>query len=515
MTQTFEIRNCKPPTAYCLSGLSTTLVAMDTTGDGTPDAAMSMMNAKQFDNGSYHSCGYPVRVSFSSDVNDTILVLTCADRPRKMVRLFATDINGNQSYCETFVTVINGAGSLCPAMLNPTINGNISTELHQDVKGAEVNLESNNIIVKMSDGEGNYLFDDVPPGDTYILRPKRDGDDANGISTLDLILIQRHILGHTKLNTPYQKIAADVNNDKKISTADLVQLRKLILGAITDFPNNTSWRFVDKVFAFDDPNDPLSGYIKETYEIPTLNAHMTVDWIGVKIGDVNGSVKANVSNPESEPRTGQSMTLEIEDFHIEKGKWYTTSVRTKSDSEIKGFQFSLNTNGVVLQKVEGIRLEESMIENSYLNVAVSEYSDVPLTFSFIAERDGMLSDMIKIDQRRLVPEAYLGADINVGAINLSWRGQEYIGEDQFTIGQNEPNPWHTTTTVPVVIPTAGDVDIKLMDKTGRLVNQYTTYLSSGKHSIEFGKDFNLTSGVYTLEVKYGGDTKSIKMVRID
>ena len=55
-------------------------------------------------------------------------------------------------------------------------------------------------------------------------------DYTNGVSTLDLVLIQRHIfLGLTKLDSPEKLLAADVNKDGKVTASDLVELRKLIL----------------------------------------------------------------------------------------------------------------------------------------------------------------------------------------------------------------------------------------------------------------------------------------------
>ncbi|GAB1396341.1 hypothetical protein MASR1M65_11180 [Saprospiraceae bacterium] len=36
---------------------------------------------------------------------------------------------------------------------------------------------------------------------------------VNGVTALDLAIIQQHILGGGTLNTPYKLIAADANND--------------------------------------------------------------------------------------------------------------------------------------------------------------------------------------------------------------------------------------------------------------------------------------------------------------
>ena len=72
----------------------------------------------------------------------------------------------------------------------------------------------------------------------------------NGVSTLDLVRIQKHLLGIEALSSPYDLIAADANNSESVSAIDLVELRKLILGIYTELPANQSWRFVDKGFLF-------------------------------------------------------------------------------------------------------------------------------------------------------------------------------------------------------------------------------------------------------------------------
>ena len=54
-----------------------------------------------------------------------------------------------------------------------------------------------------------------------MLTASKNDDYLNGVSTLDLLLIQRHILGIETLDDPYKFIAADVNNDQEITATDL------------------------------------------------------------------------------------------------------------------------------------------------------------------------------------------------------------------------------------------------------------------------------------------------------
>jgi hypothetical protein len=51
---------------------------------------------------------------------------------------------------------------------------------------------------------------------TTTASPVEKNDDyLNGVSTLDLVMIQRHILSISKFTDPFNIIAADINNDEK------------------------------------------------------------------------------------------------------------------------------------------------------------------------------------------------------------------------------------------------------------------------------------------------------------
>jgi len=57
-----------------------------------------------------------------------------------------------------------------------------------------------------------------------------------GVNTIDLVRIQRHILGIETFVSPCSLWAADVNSDGQINGLDLVELLKLILGIYTELP---------------------------------------------------------------------------------------------------------------------------------------------------------------------------------------------------------------------------------------------------------------------------------------
>ena len=105
----------------------------------------------------------------------------------------------------------------------------------------------------------------MPGCQDYTLTPYRNDNPLNGVSTFDLVLISKHILGLDTLDSPYQLIAADANRSGTVTTFDIVQFRKVILGIQDTVPGNTSWRFVDADWVFPDPMAPAGFPEQKTY----------------------------------------------------------------------------------------------------------------------------------------------------------------------------------------------------------------------------------------------------------
>ena len=108
--------------------------------------------------------------------------------------------------------------------------------------------------------------------------------------------MSKHVLGTQILDSPYKMIAADANNSVSITTFDMVQIRKVILGIDDQFPNNTSWRFVDRDYLFSDPSNPFNDEFPELININVLEeSRLDADFISIKVGDVNGTALPNVN----------------------------------------------------------------------------------------------------------------------------------------------------------------------------------------------------------------------------
>jgi hypothetical protein len=64
-------------------------------------------------------------------------------------------------------------------------------------------------LFQLSDQLGAYQFSNaIPLAGNYTVTPEKDDNPLNGVTTLDLALISKHILGIENLNSPYKIIAA-------------------------------------------------------------------------------------------------------------------------------------------------------------------------------------------------------------------------------------------------------------------------------------------------------------------
>lgn len=175
-----------------------------------------------------------------------------------------------------------------PFVSNTTqLQGNIQTP--QGVMLPNVDILMDGMMSAQTDLAGNYLIDEVSVGESYSIRANKIGDPRNGASTRDLILIQKHVINVEPFTDIYQLIASDINRSQRISTFDLLELHKIILNRLSDFPDNTTWQFIPQPFEANvenfDFNFPEQATLEATETMSPLN------FVGVKTGDVNGSVR--------------------------------------------------------------------------------------------------------------------------------------------------------------------------------------------------------------------------------
>lgn len=173
-----------------------------------------------------------------------------------------------------------------------TVSGNIKTHNGVAMQNLKVKITGSASATVYTDTLGNYSFANIPVGGNYTITPERDSNDLNGVSTFDLVLISKHILGLELFDSPWKIIASDANKSNSVTTFDIVEIRKVILGINNTFPNNTSWRFFPAITAFSNPSNPfMTSLPPESIVISNLQGDYSgADFTAVKTGDVNNTV---------------------------------------------------------------------------------------------------------------------------------------------------------------------------------------------------------------------------------
>ena len=164
------------------------------------------------------------------------------------------------------------------------------------------------------------------------------------------MLIQQYLLGLSDLTDASDILAADINNDGRISAVDIAELRRLILGQIDSFSNHTSWIFIPADPGIDETKPHI---YEETIEIAELTGHMLdQDWIGVKIGDISGDAKT--TSNKALRRSNNKISLEVPElamspneeilvpFYVDQGiDMMAMQISVRGDFDIVGISSNL------------------------------------------------------------------------------------------------------------------------------------------------------------------------------
>ncbi len=518
-SQIVNIISNKAPSPVCINGLSVDLVPMDLDSDGDIDNEMALLWASDFDASSAHPCNNDFVLSFSQDTTDIYLELDCDDIGIVMVELWATDvITGANAYCGTFVDVQDNNGlDFCTGENNnrANVSGTITTESGEAISNVTLELIGAGINPLITGNGGLYAFPDMPLGGSYALNPSKNDDYLNGISTLDLVMIQRHILGSAELDSPYKMIAADINKNAEISAIDLIHLRKLILGVYNEFPDNDSWRFISSDYEFIDDANPLLDVLPEDYNISSLDSDMLVDFIGIKVGDVNNSIDLGINNSNTSARNARmEFTYEI---IADAGK-SVIPVYATNGGEFSGLQMSLNTM-LGTSKFRGVKsgqlivkFEDYHITNTgQLNISIALPKDKTLNATdpiFYIEATEEVQGILLNEGAQTSPEAYTS---NYETIDVSLSS---LDSPEVLIGALKPNPWSANMKLDIELGEAQMVDVTIYDLTGKVRYTKNESMSKGTNTLNFSHDDVDGYGTFILKLSGKNWSKALRMIHL-
>ena len=535
-TTTSEVifRDDKNPTPVCIQDIST--AAMSTDGS-------VVIWAEDFDRGSYDNCG-EVKLAFlvdeNGDLTDDLEIgnlvpsvtfdcdeLTAGQSGTVFMSMYVIDDSGNIDYCNVRLRIDDNVDACPDSDLEAAlIAGELRTEAGDMIEEAQVSL-TNTAKTMMTPVDGNYAFANNALGSDYEVVPTKDGDYLNGVSTIDLVKIQRHILGLEGLDSPYKIIAADVSNDQRVSAIDLIHLRKILLGIDTKFSNNTSWRFVDADQIFSNIQQPWP--FTEIIDIANLsNNRSSDDFVGVKIGDVSGNAIAN-SAVAAGSRSTRVLELTSTDRNVKQGEVVELVISSMEFDQIVGLQYTMDLEGLAYVGIESgaIAIADehvASLDENTLTLAWNALGNTALvntklfTLYFEATKDVVLSESISISSRITESKGYELSSVSSGkamSVTLTF-SDEYSLSGEMVLMQNQPNPFRKATDVSFVLPTKGEATLSVFDVTGKLILERVGDYSKGQHTVTISKDeLGVGSGVLYYQLESNEQVATKKMILVE
>ncbi len=331
---------------------------------------------------------------------------------------------------------------------------------------------------------GEYSLEDfsgLPNVPFYEATPAKNNDPLNGVSTFDLVQINKQILGIEPFQHPWQFIAGDANGSGTLTTFDIIELRKLILGVYDSLPQVGSWVFSPSF----DTISPL--------ECPVFTA--------IKKGDVNGNADPSTLTGKAEPRTEEPLPLLFENQWLETGKVYRVILRSGKPGYFEGLQMAIrfDPEAFHIEAVESGLLPGFGLDAWHLNsgrLALSwvgaapvdiKVSDPLLTIIIRVKRAGWIGENLFLEQNALHAEAY-GAGKRIQALIL-----EPLRQRSAVVIW--PNPAREQCTLAWESATSEKALLQIVDFSGKVAHTETVSLIKGANLLQL-KPAGLSPGVY-------------------
>jgi len=418
-------------------------------------------------------------------------------------------------------------GEVCVLPL-ADISGRIFRETDEGLREVQVACTDQPVFVTGPDGFYNFM--DLQTGRDYTISPTRNTNPLDGVTAIDLALIQRHILNLQFLDSPYKVISADVDHSNSVGAIDLANIQRLILGKSTTFPNdNDAWRFVDASHTFSNPNNPFVPAFPEERLVVNLTTDVNdVDFVGMKLGDVNLTALGRL--------TAEPLELLVSETQEDGFSIITFSAKAAQLISAYQFEIAFDESQMELLHVEGAdlpgistgnfalhRLKEGIIPTLWFDPAgnlegYAVEAGQPLfklyfqhtgTLQTLEERIGRIADLMPS-----IGYTPRGAEM---PIELSYEvkaADEHTTDlrDKISLEMLRPNPFREETQLNFYLPEAVSVNFQIRDALGRLVKEIDQTFQAGTQQITIpGSDLR-AAGWYTIQMRSGSFSATRRMI---
>lgn len=376
-------------------------------------------------------------------------------------------------------------------------------------------IEGVNMGLGNTDASGCASFGFIPD---YTITPFKDGNARDGVDIMDLVAVYESVLGLRQLN-PYQQLAADVSGTGGISTLDLVTLKNLVDGVTDNWPATVPvWRFLDKNHQIINGNiTPINTFIN------TNNLIYGNEFIGIKMGDVNGSY-----NPDDNNHPPTFTVIKATDIAVNKGEAYELELKSDRNQNLLAvnLEFDIKDSGISVidvtsnklpgfNKNEHVSIKDGIVKISWfinlsetpqgINLRTNENF---ISFTFVSNKNSVLSDLFDLNEDASNQIKQSG-DIDAANVDLYWESKIINGVSDGDISRLmiAPNPF---TESVYVLGLDQDASYEIHNVSGQMISN-GILPQSGLLDLA-----GLDNGFYLLHVYENGKKTSIhKLIKVE
>ena len=387
------------------------------------------------------------------------------------------------------------------------VEGRAKTFYGEDISHVAVELGEDGLA--LTNNIGRYQIKAPAINESYTLISAKEDEAINGLSVLDIILVQRHILGLNTFQEEGKLIAADVNFDGRVSATDLVEMRRVLLGSDNDYVNGNEWVFYSaESMAQFEGLDVFNASQEVT--ITPENYMLAHDFIGIKAGDVNGSADINGFKART-----RSASRNINYIVNSIGKdTYEIALSSAEALDLMGLQFDLNLNGGDIAELSSdvftLNKGNYNISDENLKVVLSDHSGVA-----VGDDSNILTITVN---SKVEPSLTLTSNdySNVVLADLSSDGvrlNRVFGEEELVtrVIQNQPNPFSSQTTIEFILDKDQNVEFSFFNSAGQQVLRRASFFNKGANSLMISGDDLQSKGLimYRMKTEDGVFTKKM------
>jgi len=510
-TQIFKIfcgTDTIPPVAICDEK---TTFAVATSGELT-------LFPETLDNGSYDNCG---SLNFSFDKEELVksLKFDILDAGKTVdVTLFVTDLSGNQKFCTASVNIVfkgNGPNTkniIGGKLLNYDLE---SIGPHHNIKYSLNNEQ--NIIQLFACGEPvnnpnldySLCIDTANISQSGFLIPEiKVPSVRSGVTTFDIVQIIKNLLGFIKFNS-YEAIAADVDCDKNVNIFDIFELRRFVLGIVTQLS-------CDEVQFYSD-NSAKPELIQEI----KLNNLPRFDFNIVPVikGDINGN-GIFVHKTPIEVRSPEMFSFFVDNFNVKTNQTYDIWVRSAEEYQVYGVQIGQLFDENKIEILDISSPLQNLVKNS--DYSINEGGDwrcllinpsinlMTISGGFLKIRvrskfEGMVSEAMS-STHFPIPLFVISSDIELAIPTFEFKAITSTADEKFNnLGSVNviPNPFSDHFKIEINEESMGAIMLEIYTMEGKKLFQNNYTIPGSTNSINMNANVLPKAGVYLMVLNNG------------